>query len=362
MPFRSNSETFAAGATVTIKPDYLSQATQWDAPEVWGVKVVFTGTVLGITGGALGRDAAKLLSLIRFKTTDDIYNVSGSGTRIVEQVELGSRQVDPTDIASAGSNATYSYIWRIPFASFRSKRPRDTAIALPEFMNGGEFALTFAPANPTGWGAVQGDWRVQVFADVRDGRRPELKVRRRIKEEAMSILENEYQVNGSLRGAYITSTLATTGYTDLSTLLALNSRTLKWPASYQTRMLVDMYREEQPSAATNDEFLRAATGAIAVSMPRRNALVGRMADMKSLHIDFITAVPASARIITDAVIERNAETSAKILGYDNPAQLQSAITAHGVVVGEADNFPHRAFDRKLSARLPIRTKPGGVAK
>lgn len=362
LPFRSNAETFVAGATVTIKPDYMSQATQWDAAEVWGMKVVFTGTVGGVAGGALGRDAAKLLSLIRLKTTDDVYNVSGAGSRIVEQVEFGSRQADPADVTSGTTNATYSYILRIPFASFRSKRPRDTAISLVEFMNGGEFAITFAAANPTGWAAVQADWRVQVFPDIREGRRAELKVRRRIKEEAAVLLENEYQVNGSLRGAYLSSVLATTGYTDLSTLLTLNSRTLKWPAGYQTRMLVDQYREEQVSAGANDEFLRAATAAYAIAMPKRNALVGRMPDMKSLHLDFITAVPASARLITDTVIERNSETSARILGYDNPSQAQAAIANHGVVVGEGDNFVHRAFDKKLSARLPIRVKPGGVAK
>lgn len=363
LPFRSNAENFALGSTVTIKPDYLSMATQWDAAEVWGVKIVFTGTVGAITGGAKGRDAAKLFQLVKFRTTDDVLNASGSGLRVVEQVEFGGRQVDPADIASGSTNATYSYILRVPFASFRSKRPRDTTVALAEFMNGGEFSLSFAPAVPTGWNAVQADWRVQVFADVRDGRRKELKTRRRIKEEAIAIVENDYQTNGNIRGAYLTSTLTTTGYTDLSTLTTLNSRSLKWPAAYQTRMLIDQYREEQTFFSATDEFLLAATGAYALVMPKRNTLVGQLPDLKSLHLDLITAVPASSRLITDVIIERNAETSARILGYDNPGELQAAVQANGIVVGEAGNYPVRGgFDKRLASKLPVRARPGGVKR
>lgn len=358
--YRSNPEIVTLGSSVTIKPDYLAQAKYMDAPEVWTIVVVFTGTVGAITGGALGRDAAKIFDTIKFRDSDDVLNVSGAGMRVMEQLEWSGKQVDPADIASGATNATYSYSLRIPFAPWRAVRPKDFAVPTQNFLDGGEFTLTFASAVPTGWAAAQADWRVQLFAEVKDGRRAELKSRRRIKEEAMSQQEFDYQVNGQLRSAILSSKLATTGYSSWASFATLNSRTLKLPAAFQTKLFFDEYRREADTFGANDEFLLAAPGALPLVVPRDKQKIGAMVNTKSLHIDLLAAPPTSARLITDTVIERNANQSATQLGYDGPGPTGQAIRQSGVVVGAAGNYPLKAFNGDLARYMPLRVKKGGM--
>jgi hypothetical protein len=357
---RSNPEVYNLGSAITFKPDYLSQAKNMDAPEVWGISINFTGTVGAVTGGAGGRDAAKLFDNIRFRNTDDVLNVSGAGARVMEQLEYGFRQQDPADIASGSTNASYSYILRLPFGvPFRAKRSRDYTIPVSEFLNAGEFTIQTASAVPTGWAAQQADWRMQLVAWVRDGRKKELKSRRRVKEEAMTQQEFDYQINGFCRSAIITSKLATTGYTSLAAFTTVNSRTLKFPAAFNTRFLLDEYRQEAPgNLATNDEFTLAAPGAIAFMVPRNGQKIGNMVDMKSLHIDLLQAAPTSGRLITDVLIDRNADSSAAQLGYDNPGQVGAAVKNSGVVVGNAGNYDVRTFNGELARKMPLRVKAG----
>jgi hypothetical protein len=356
---RSNPEVYQLGAAITFKPDYLAQARQMDAPEIWGIMIRFSGTVGAITGGALGRDAAKLYDNVRFRDADDVLNVSGAGLRVLEQLEFGGKQVDPADITSGATNATYSYTLRIPFAPWRSKRPRDFAIPISNFLDGGEFTIQTASVLPTGWNTVQADQRIQLFADVRDGRVKELKSRRRLKEEAVTQQEYDYQINGYLRSAVLSSKLTTTGYTTLAGFTTFNSRTAKWPASYQTPLLVDEYRREATFLAANDEFLLAAPGAIPLIVPRDEQLTGKMVDCKSFHLDLLQAAPTSGRFITDVIVDRAPAQTAMQLGYDNPGQAGAAVKQMGVVKGAGDNYPVRAFNGELARKLPIVVKRGG---
>jgi hypothetical protein len=358
IPYRSNAEVYNAGTTITFKPDYLNGARDMDAPEVHAINIRFTGTVGAITGGAKGRDAAKLIDTVRFRDGDvDIWNVSGAGSRVMEQLDWGAKQIDPADIASGSTNATYSYILRISFNPYRSLRARDFAVPLGSFLDSGEFAIQTAAAVPTGWAAVQADWRIQLFAEVRDGRKRELKSRRRVKEEAMTQQEFDYQVNGSLRAAVVTSKLTTTGYTDLSGFTTLNSRTLMWPSGFQSALLTEFYRREHNMFATNDEFLLAANGALPLYVPREKQKIGQMIDTKSLHVDFTAAAPTSARLITDVVIDRDANAGARQMGYEGPGPLGAAVNAKGQIKGVRDNYRTNGFNGHLARRMPI-TIPG----
>lgn len=356
VPLRSNPEAFALGAAKTIKADYLNQARGMDAPEVWGIEVRFTGTVGAITGGALGRDAAKLFDTIKFRDDDDVYNVSGAGTRVLEQVEYGEKQIDPVDIASGSTNSTYVYSLYVPFAPMRCKRAKDFAIPVANFLDGGEFTIQFCSALPTGWNTAQADWQIQLFADVRDGRKKEAKSRRRVKEEATPAQEFDYQVNGFLRGLYLTSKLTTTGYTTLVGFTTLNSRTLKWPAGFQTRTLLNMYRRDHWALGTNDEFTLAAPGALALLAPRREQKTGCMVDCKTVHVDLLQAVPTSGRIITDVLIDRNPTRTAAMFNYKGAGAYGSAVKALGAVKGEAANYSVGEFNADLARKLPLTIK------
>ena len=358
IPLRSNPEVYSLGNSITFKPDYLNAARAMQAPEVHGIWVRFTGTVGAVTGGALGRDAAKLFDTIRFRDgADEVLNASGAGLRVLEQMDWGERQTDPADISSGATNTTYSYLLRITFAPpWRSKRSRDFTIPLGAFLNAGEFTVQTAAAVPTGWAALQSDWKLQLFADVRDGRVRELKSRRRIKEEAVTQQEFDYQINGSIRAAILTSKLTTTGYTTLAGFTTLNSRTLKWPAAYQTFLLQDQYRRDIQSTGSNDELLLAAPGAIPLVVPHRGAKIGGFVESKSLHLDLLAAAPTGGRLLTDVVIDRDAQASADTMGYDGPGPLQAAIRSMGTVKGEGDNYSIKEFNGHLARKLPIRIK------
>lgn len=356
-PLRSNPELVVLGATKTIKPDYLNQARGMTAPEVWGIEVRFTGTVGAVTGGALGRDAAKVIDTLRFKDDDDVLNVSGAGWRVMEQMDYGQAQIDPTDLSSGTTNSAYRYSMYISFTPTRAKRPKDFAIPLTNFLDGGEFSIQFANAVPTGWAAAQADWAVQLFADVRDGRKVEAKSRRRIKEEALVNQEFDYQGNGYVRAMVMTSKLATTGYTSLAGFSTLNSRTFKWPAAFQTSTLVNLYRREfELGIGANDEFLLAAPGAIPLMVPHRDQKIGCMVDAKTIHLDLLQAAPAGGRIITDTLIDRNPTRQAMLFGYSGVGQYGAAITAKGVVKGAADNYSVAETDKDLARKLPLRIK------
>jgi hypothetical protein len=352
VPLRSNPELFALGAAKTFKADYLNQARGMTAPEVWGIEVRFTGTVGAITGGALGRDAAKLFDTIKFRDDDDVYNVSGAGSRVLEQLEFGEKQIDPTDIASGSTNSTYVYSLYVPFAPRRCRRAKDFAIPVANFLDGGEFTIQFASALPTGWNTAQADWTVQLFADVKDGRRKEAKSRRRIKEEATPAQEFDYQVNGYLRSLILTSKLTTTGYTALTGFTTFNSRTLKWPAAFQARTLLNMYRRNAPALATNDEFALAAPGAVALLAPQWDQKIGTLPDCKTVHIDLLQAVPTNGRMITDVLIDRNATRVAQQFNYKGAGALGNAVKSIGMVKGQSMNYPIAAFNADLARKLP----------
>lgn len=358
IPLRSNPEVYSLGNSITFKPDYLNAARKMDAAEVYGIWIRFTGTVGAITGGAKGRDAAKLFDTVRFRDgADEVLNASGAGLRVLEQMDWGERQTDPADIASGATNTSYSYLLRITFAPpWRAKRPRDYTIPLGAFLDAGEFTIQTAAAVPTGWAALQSDWKLQLFADVRDGRKRELKSRRRIKEEAVTQQEFDYQINGSIRAAILTSKLTTTGYTDLSGFTTLNSRTLKWPAAYQQFLLTDQYRRDTQSFGSSDEFLLAANGAVPLVVPHRGAKIGGMVESKSLHLDLLAAAPTGGRLLTDVIIDRDANQSAAVMGYDGPGPLAAAIRSMGSVKGDGDNYMVKDFNGHLARKLPIRIK------
>lgn len=355
---RSNPETFQAGATIAFKMDFLQAARHMSAPEVWEADLIFTGTVGGVTATALGRDAAKLFDKVNFKDSGDVLNCSGAGLRVLEQLELGQKQVDPATVASGSSNANYVYRLRLPFGvPYRAIRPRDFTIPISNFLDGGEFSIACAANVPTGWNVPQADWKVRLVFYVQDGRVKELKSRRRIKEEAMTQQEYDYQVNGFLRTAVISSKLTTTGYTDLSAITQLDSRTLRFPAGYETYNLVDDYRYSAQSVATNDEFLLAANGALAVVLPEEGQKTGQMLDTKSLHIDLKQSAPTSARLITDVVVDRDGDMSALSNNYSSPDMLSQAVAQMGEIVYAGGSQSIKGANAQLARKLPIRIAP-----
>lgn len=365
--FRSNPEIYTANATTTFRADYLAGAKAWTAPEVWSIAIVFSGSIAAsgdhVANPALGRDFAKLFATIKFRLQNqDLILLSGAAARIVEQIEYGGRQVDPADVSANSAFVATNYILRIPFACHRNLRRRDTAIALTDFLDSGELTVTYAAQPPTGWGPVGADWKVRLYAMVKEGRVREAKSMRRIKEVAVTNQELSYDIGGFLRTGFLTTALTTTGYTSLAGITNVNSTTLGWPAAYETFMLKDHYRQEQQFPNALDENLLAAPGSLPIIFPEVMQKTGQMPNVRSLHLDLLQTPVAGLRLVTDTIVDRNPEQTTKLFKYDNSAQAAAQAHAHGVVVGNNGNYPVGSVPSDLQRALPLRIKPGGVPR
>lgn len=353
--FRSRSFAFALGAQLDIDLNFLAGARHMAAPEVCGLDVVLVGTNTPVGGTAQGEDFAKYVSNFSFRDEAEMVNASGNGLRHLAMEELGAKYVDPADIG-VGVATPFEYHLPIMFEPPESKaiRPRDFRVPLANFLEGGNLVVSLPAALPTNHGVVAADWTVQVNAYVKDGRKREIKSRRRIWEQVIGQQDFEYPINGSIRNALITSNLTTTGYTALTAFTTIFSRTMDLPPAYSVQQLRERYRRAQDSFSAVDEFLAAAPSAIPLIIADRKKKIGQMIDTPNLHIDLLRAAPASGRLLIDAVVNRTPNMAALAAGYGSPEELAAAIQARGVVVGEAGNMPASELPRSLARKMCIR--------
>lgn len=347
---------YQAGSTLIPRLAFLDPARHYDAPEICETEIRFSGTVGAVSGGALGRDAAKLIAKVIMRDTDDFINCSGTMLRVMEQVELGGRQTDPADLTSGTTNTTYIYRLRLVHEPVKALRPRDFRIPLANMLEGGSLQIQLASTLPTGWAAAQADWQYRVYMRVVDGRTKELKSRRKIWEHVVNAQEFYYPVQGSLRAAVLGSDLtSTTGYSSWASYTTIDSQTLDFIPQLETDMLKDLYQRYSYSIGANDEISLATPGAQAVVVPAIFKKTGEMIDTKLLHLKLNAAPPASARLVTDEVIDRNSGMSALQLGYPGSDAVSAAAKTRGVtVIGDGDNPPATSFVPTLARRLPMR--------
>lgn len=355
--FRSRALTFATGDQLAFDLNFLAGARHMTAPEVWKIGIVFSGTITPVGGTALGADGCKLYDEVTIRDEAEFVKCSGQGLRLLEQVEVGAKQQDLSDMTvAAGAVAVKQRsILHVAPSPNRAVRPRDFTMPIYNFLEGGNFLVNCAAAVPTNYGVVAADWKVQLFFLVRDGRVRELKSRRRILEQVVQNQEYQYPVNGSMRGAYLHSKLTTTGQTDLSGFGTLYSQTLDFPPSMDTHMLVDDYRNSSESLGSNDAII--AGKAIPLVFPRKDKKTGEMIDAKFLHVDLLQAAPASGRLLTDTVVDRPPNISALAEGYGSPESMAAAIESHGEIVsGNGPSYKASKAPPSLARRLPIRIK------
>jgi len=356
--FRSEAMPWSAGNVLPVRLAFLDPARQMSAPEICEIVCVFTGTVGAVAGGAKGRDAAKLFGKVIVRDSEDIWNTSGAAARLVEQMELGGKQVDPSDLSSGTTNTTYEYHLRLVFEPERALRPRAFRVPLSAILGGGAIQIQWAAAVPKGLAAAQADWNVTIFMRVIDGRTKELKTRMKTWEHVINQQEFYYpNWGGLLRTAIISSTLTTTGYTSLAAFTTLYSQSLDTIPSLQTSMLVDLYRRFGHALGTNDEFTLSTPGAIPLQVPSGDQKIGECPELLNLHLNLLQAAPTSGCLITQTIVDRNPTTAAMQLGLPSADALMATTKARGrTVIGDGDNPTVQEFGlprlaRKLPARL-----------
>lgn len=351
---RSQADTWAASTNFQVKLDFLGQARRFTAPEIAEMWFVFKGDVTAGGGGsALGRDAAKLFSNIRFADAGgEVINASGALLRVQEQLEYGTASVDPADTSASGTTTGLVCTIKVTFEPRKAHRPRDFRMPLVHFLEGGDLVITTG-ALPTNWASIA-NGTIQTFVRVVDGRVPEAKSRLTYIERNCTQQEFEYTVNGSLRSLILASKLATTGYTSLAAQTTFNSQTAKWPASLEAHTFLSRYRVESYGHSSADEFTLATPGAVALVMPSRRQKTGEMMDVKTFHLNLGAAAPSSGKLLVCSVQDRNPILAAMVTGFGSPGEYQAAIEAGMARCVDEKNTPAKQMLPQLVRRLPLR--------
>lgn len=355
IPYQSEVLTFnnsTLGEAKILRTTFLEKARKMFAPEITTLWFYFYGTVGGVTGGALGKDLAKIVKKAIAADDEEWLNLSGASIRVLEQVEYGARQKDPSDISSGSTSSSYKAIVKLSFRPVRkAMRPRDFHLPLVSLLDAGEMQIQQCDAWPTGW-ATSSSLSLKVIANVVEGRKRETKARRKLTEVSYNLDDTTWPIGGSLRGLYLSSVLTTTGHTALTGITAVNSQTLEFPPDLPPKILEDRYRINSENLGSNDEI--EAVNVIPLVSPDRGQKIGAMPDLRNVHLK-VGSTPTSAVLIRDVVVDRPPEITAKSMGYENVAQYQMDLVERGRIV-EADGVgkPVTAFHPTLVRRFPSR--------
>jgi len=351
--------SWSNGGTVIVDTNFLrSFAARMQAPVIDHLLIHVEGAGSAGSGGTNGEDFYHLLSRITVKDKRGIrYDLPGKLARVFEQCEYGDmQQEDVATQASGSTSADYDHFVRIPFAYPKAYRPADTALPVPYLTEGGEIKLQFGtPKNLT-----MGSWTAIVYAWVVDERRREAKSRAVVQEVSITNAQDNYLVKGSLRWAIHSSDLAgaTLGYTTLAGITEIDSKVLNY-----ADLVPDIVRQEYRQAmggslASDDECVAATPNAIPVFFPEKGQRNGRLPDLDSFDYKFNGSVPASSKMITCVIEDRQPSLAAEWMGYRTPQDFLAAVDQFGKVSGKGKKRGHvKNWDDTLVARLPLRIDP-----
>jgi hypothetical protein len=356
MLLRSNPFTWADGAMVDVDRNFLREAQgKMRAPVIRELLFHAQLQVTGVTATLLAKDACKVFNRIQVADRGGyLFDCSGSTARIIEQMELGDKFEEPNGgvaLASAATSAVYDVWSRVIFDTERAHRGADTGLPLNHLFDGGRIAFRGGtPPGCTMTGAT-----VRVYADVHDEREAEAKSRQVWKEFAITKAEDNYTIGGSLRAAFLTSNLATTGYTALSTQVAtVTSKTLAM-SDIDFNVLRQQYRRLAKDRSSVDAFLNSLTApdAVALRVPSSGQHIGKLEDLNTLHLKLVTA-PTGGVFVSCVIEDRNADLAAETLGFETVNDMLHAVSKQGRVgaKGKSDKSA-TGWNPRLVRRLPI---------
>ncbi len=352
---RSNPYAWADGGTVHIDTAFLEEAkSRMKFPVIRELLFHLEAQVTGVTATLLGIDAPKFYDRILVKDRGGVLvDLPGSILRIVEQMEIGSVQADNATLASAATNGAYNVFARCIFDVEKAHRGADTAVPVHHLApkSGGQISVRFGtPPGCTVTGAT-----LYVYAICHDERSPELKSRMVWQERSITALEDTYQVGngGSLRAAFVTSDIDTTGYTSLAAQTSITSQTFQ-DYDLDTDILRQEYRRSSRDRATADSFLAATPEALPIIFPFAGQHIGKMPNLDKFHLK-LTSAPTAGRMVTCHIEDRNASLAAETMGYESVPDFIAAFKARGEVRNKGGSYSHvSGWDPSLVRRLPAR--------
>lgn len=363
MTLRSNPYTWVNNSNLEIDRSFLKQAIgKMRAPVIRELIFHARLQVTGVTATLLAKDAHKVFQRI---TVGDrgglLFDCSGAVARLIEQMEIGAGYQEPnngTALASAATTDVYDVFSRVIFDVEKAHRGADTALPLNHLFDGGKLTVRCGtPPGCTMTGAT-----IRVYAEVHEEREPEAKTRMSWRERAISKAEDDYSIGGSLRAAFITSVLDTTGHTALDTETAtITSKTLEMFDLDQAilqqiyKRLVGHNQARIIAGDSVDGFLNSLTApdAIALRVPSKGQHIGKMEDLQTLHLKLVSA-PTGGVLVTCQLEDRNVDLARETMGFETMEDYASAVAEMGAVAAKGkSNKAAGLWPAKLARRMPL---------
>lgn len=352
--FESPPITYSA-SVLPVDLRFLDDAmSRYRAPVVREILYRFVGNVTaqGTATGLPAVDGAKIFQRIRVNDRGgELVNLPGAIIRQIEHLEYGDAcQADEAALGNAANDTSYDITLRTIFDPPKAQNDgRDFGVPLLHFVRGGSLSLQLqAPLSST---IPSGT--VRCYFRVEEERERVLKSRMVWKERTITAAEDTYDINGSLRAAFVSSVIAGTSYTALSSFTEFTSNTLM-KAAFPTKIIWDDYRRRagQYGDLTRDSF--ALFNALPLVSPDREQRIGNMLDLRGFHLRLASA-PTGGTFVTCTVEDRNPSLAAEWMGYNSVAELSDALTKRGEVLGlgRARSAPYDSWDPVLRRRLPV---------
>jgi hypothetical protein len=356
--FESNDETYNAGGVKTFDLSFLDAAVAgYDFPEIAEMEVVFDGAYGDASWPALaGDDAKTFLDQLRIDDgAGQRLNLTGAQIAELERLEYGTAYNAPPTVAINTADSSVRVAWRIPWdLPNLAERGRDTAIPLTHLMNGGKVQFTQANSvNGDTGNITSGTWKLRCR--VREGRKGEAKSRLVWERINVSQRETNYAINGLLRAAWFSfKDTDGSGYNDSSSITEIDSKTL----DYHDREVEDHvndYRASVRDRSSGDNFLAAATARnIPILWPEEKQKIGRMPDVRALHLKQDAAVVTDQELVYCKIVDRDVRLTALSLGLTEQQYLAEAAANGRVVSAKGKHMNPAAVSPSLAKKLPIR--------
>ncbi len=335
---QSVTQTWAASRSFPIDLSFLnpmrdSVSAVIDELVIVANLAITTGSA-GLRGGAT---ASMFSQIVVNDQAGERVNLRGSSLRVIDQAEYGSGYQDPTTIPATQTAAqTRRLFLRIPFNPLKARRGRDTGLNLRGFLDGGRLQFTTSAALIPGMGAnggTIGSGDITVYAHIRDEGVREAKSRLVYQDEAITLVNYDYNVAGALRSLdWYNGEINEAAGTAWSAQ-TITSKTLEL-TQVPDYILQDRYqtfsklpRSSPGVVGTVDTYaqtdVRLTGQSVPIVMPDDSQKIPEMLQMQTVNVrTSLSSITTSdlPQAIKSYITERSASVTARVLGVSDPTK------------------------------------------
>lgn len=362
--YRSESRSWAQGATISFSTAFLDPARKMVAPEIESIDIHAVLTVnTAAANTALGGMFAQTFDKVQIADpAGDRVNLRGTSLRQVQWMEYGEGYQDPANVSPSQAGATVDGWLRIPIHPLKARRRADFRIPLQEFLDGGLISLYCK--NAALIGGTNAQWTItagtfEIVVRVVEARNRELKSRACWIDYDMTQQEFSYPVGGSLRyaAAYVGESGEFVGaQTTWGTTQQISSRTLDLSNIPYNFFRTDYLRK---SFSVNSSLDGVANNfLLPVYAPHQDQKTPQLADMATLHFKTDTALPAtSPKMIVCSITDRSPTLSMRTWRQSSQAGLSKVLNNNAYVKtaqGTMKSDKVQNWGDYLPRRLPLK--------